>query len=261
MVLAHRGASAETPGNTLPAFQLAVAQGADALETDVHWTKDGHIVVAHDAQVDKTSNGKGLIAQLTLKELLELDFGYRFTKDNGQTFPWRNRGVKIVTLDDVLRNFPELKINIDLKPAQPPSFSTLLTLLNCYDALQRVLIASFHHRNLRVIRQMSPKLATSASTQETCQFLLHAGSFRRYARFPFVALQIPVQAGPFTIVSASLVNRAHDCGIHVHAWTINDAYHMMKLLSFGVDGIVTDNPGLADDVRTRWKHQQTQQSG
>ncbi|GMA58636.1 hypothetical protein GCM10025858_31390 [Alicyclobacillus sacchari] len=115
-VIAHRGASRSALTNTLPAFRLALDMGSDVLETDVHWTQDGVLVVSHDDVVDAVSDGHGRIADMTYAELLRLDFGYRFSPDAGKTFPFRGQGVRIPTFRELLDGFPNCTINVDIKP-------------------------------------------------------------------------------------------------------------------------------------------------
>ncbi len=105
---AHRGASARAPENTLEAFRLAAEDGAGGLETDVHVTRDGHVVAIHDDSVDRTTDGSGLVRETTLAELQSLDAGYRFTPDGGATFPYRGKGVRVPELREVLLGFPDL---------------------------------------------------------------------------------------------------------------------------------------------------------
>ncbi|HET9465640.1 MAG TPA: glycerophosphodiester phosphodiesterase family protein, partial [Gemmatimonadales bacterium] len=107
-VIAHRGASGHAPENTLPAFDLAVRQGADAIELDVRLTADGVPVVFHDATIDRTTGHRGPLSAISLAELQEVDAGARFTADRGHTFPFRAGGVRVPTLAEVLRGFPEM---------------------------------------------------------------------------------------------------------------------------------------------------------
>src|SRR5918994_4145382 len=104
--LAHRGASALAPENTLEAFRMAVEAGAGGLELDVHLTRDGHVVVIHDETVDRTTGGTGAVAEMTLDELRGLDAGHDFSPDGGSTLPYRDRNVLVPTLAEVLREFP-----------------------------------------------------------------------------------------------------------------------------------------------------------
>src|SRR5829696_2712479 len=117
--LAHRGASSLAPENTIEAFRLALEAGAGGLELDVHMTSDGHIVVIHDATVDRTTNGTGAVSEMTLHELRRLDAGHNFSPDGGPTRPYRGRGVRVPTLGEVLREFPGVAVNIEIKAGTP----------------------------------------------------------------------------------------------------------------------------------------------
>src|SRR5918912_1660156 len=110
--LAHRGASALAPENTIEAFRLALEAGAGGLELDVHMTRDGHVAVIHDATVDRTTSGTGSVSAMTLEELRSLDAGHNFSSDGGLTHPYRGRDVRVPTLEEVLERFPGVAVNI-----------------------------------------------------------------------------------------------------------------------------------------------------
>jgi glycerophosphoryl diester phosphodiesterase len=253
MVLAHRGDSRHAPENTLPAFELAAQAGVDALETDVQWTKDGVIVVCHDDSVDRTSNGQGAIEDMTYKELQELDFGYHFTPDEGETFPYRGRGVKILRFRDVMTLFPGLRINVDIKTQHPHSVQQFIREVYECKAETRVLAASFHDRVLKQFRSMNQVIATSASTLETanfwCRVWLHLPA---PSKLSYCALQVPMNGYGMPVVTPAFVKRAHESQLKVHVWTIDDEELIKSLFDMGVDGIVTNDPCLA--VRVRDEH-------
>jgi glycerophosphoryl diester phosphodiesterase len=120
VILAHQGASGHAPSNTLEAFELAVKQGADILEVDVHLTSDGVVVVSHDDTIDRLTNGKGRIREMSLTQLRTYDFGHGFTPDEGKTFPYRGKGIAIPTLEEVFQRFPGVRVNIEIKQTHPP---------------------------------------------------------------------------------------------------------------------------------------------
>src|ERR671912_2605714 len=153
--LAHRGASALAPENTLEAFRLAVEAGAGGLELDVHVTRDGEVVVIHDASVDRTTDGSGAVAEMELEEIRRLDAGYRFSPDGGRTFPYRGRGVTIPTLAEVYASFPEARVNADIKKAQSGAEEAVLRVIRSAGAEERTLIASTEHPVVRRFRRIS----------------------------------------------------------------------------------------------------------
>ncbi len=250
MVLAHRGDSAHAPANTMPAFVKAVEAGADALETDIHWTKDGHIVVCHDDVVDWVSDGTGAIRDKTLDELKQLDFGYRFTPDSGQTHPYRGQGVTIVTLRELLCEFPTVRVNMDVKPKEPVSLKSLIAEIYQCEAEFRVLVASFHQEVLQRFRQMNARIATSAAVSEVARFWLRVQfNLKPSHNLPYQALQVPNKASRLKVVTPRFVKAAHASSQKVHVWTVDDEWEMKQLLALGVDGIVTNDPQLAVRVR------------
>ncbi|WP_231862872.1 glycerophosphodiester phosphodiesterase [Alicyclobacillus mali (ex Roth et al. 2021)] len=245
-IFAHRGASHEAPENTLPAFQVALHQGADVIETDVHWTKDGELVICHDARIEGVSDGAGAIADMTYEELLRYDFGYRFTRDGGRTYPYRGRGIRIPTLREALRAFPGVHFNVDLKPKRP-HVGLFLRMLAEEDSLHRVTLASFHHRTLAEARARCPQLKTSASPLEVARVLALArlgGAFGGQLRMPFAAVQVPMRQHGVRVVTTRFVEFAHRCGLEIDVWTVDDPNVMRELIRQGVDGIVTNSPQI-----------------
>src|ERR687897_750071 len=152
--LAHRGASALAPENTIEAFRLAVEDGAGGLELDVHMTRDGHIVVIHDATVDRTTNGSGAVSEMTFYELRSFDAGHDFSPDGGPTRPYRGRGVQVPTLGEVLEEFPGVVVNGDIKGSSLGIEETLFRVLRDADALARVLVVLIHHARVKRFRKI-----------------------------------------------------------------------------------------------------------
>jgi glycerophosphoryl diester phosphodiesterase len=249
VVLAHQGASRVAPPNTLPAFRAAVAAGADAFELDVHWTRDSEIVVSHDDTVDQLSNGTGRIRDMTLAELRRLDFGWGFSPDRGRTFPWRDQGVQIPTLREVLQEFPEVPATIEVKPADAPSLARLLREIHEAGAIDRVIAASFHHGVLCRLRSMNRRLRTSASVQEAACFWGKVRAGLPVRRVPFDVLQVPPRAKGLKVLTPRVLSRARALGVPVHVWTIDNPAAIEHWWRFGVDGIVSNEPGVARLIR------------
>ena len=248
--LAHRGASALAPENTIEAFRLAVEAGAGGLELDVHMTRDGHIVVIHDATVDRTTNGTGAVSEMTLEELRRLDAGHNFSPDGGPTRPYRGRGVRVPTLGEVLREFPGVAINIDIKAGNPGIEETVLGVLREANALGRALVVSTPHDIVKRFRKVSGgHVSTGASRWEIGVFYI-SSKFRleRLVRPAYDALQVPLRHRGIPVVTPRFVRAAHARGVRVDAWTINQADEMRRLLELGVDVIITDRPGVLAEV-------------
>ena len=243
LVFAHRGGQGLWPPNTLYAFERAVAIGVDVLELDVHRTVDGVLVVRHDPSVDATTDGHGLIRQLTVVEIKSLDAGYRWTADNGQTYPYRGQGIAIPTLEEVLAAFPNVPLNIDIKPQDASVVQPFYHLLRDYHKLEQVVVGSFHDDQLRRFRTLCPQAATAAGVAETRRFFwLNLFSLSFVYRAEAAAFQIPEYAGRLHVITPRFVRAAHARGMQVHVWTVNSLADMGRLIKWGVDGIISDYP-------------------
>ena len=245
---AHRGASARAPENTLEAFRMAVEAGAGGLEIDVHMARDGEIVVIHDATVDRTTDGSGAVAGMTLQELKGLDAGYRFSLDGGLTFPYRNRGVRIPTLAEVYEEFPSARVNADIKEARAGTEEAVLRVIKRAGAEARTLVASNDHAVVRRFRRVSGgRIPTAASRREIVAFYLMSrprleALLEALGRPAYDALQVPVEHKGIKLVTPRFLRAAHARGVRVDVWTINAPGEMRRLLDLGVDLIMTDRP-------------------
>src|ERR687889_2933154 len=192
--LAHRGASALAPENTIEAFRLAVEAGAGGLELDVHMTRDGHIVVIHDATVDRTTNGSGAVSEMTLDELRGFDAGHNFSSDGGPTRPYRGRGVRVPTLGEVLREFPEVAVNIEIKAPTPGIEETVLGILHGANASRRTLVVSTPHAIVKRFRKISAGLISTGASRWEIEIFYISSRFHleRLLRPAYDALQVPL---------------------------------------------------------------------
>jgi glycerophosphoryl diester phosphodiesterase len=251
--LAHRGASALAPENTIEAFRLAVEAGAGGLELDVHMTRDGHIVVIHDATVDRTTNGSGAVSEMILDELRRLDAGHNFSPDGGPARPYRGRGVRVPTLGEVLEEFPVGAVNIEIKAGTPGIEETVLGVLREAKALGRVLVVSTPHHIVKHFRKVSGgDVSTGASRWEIGVFYIASRlRLERLVRPAYDALQVPLRHRGIPVVTPRFLRAAHARGVKVDAWTINQADEMRRLLDLGIDVIMTDRPGTLAEVLKR----------
>lgn len=255
-VIAHRGDSRNYPENTLPAFESAVRMGIDVVETDIHLTKDGVLVIWHDPTLERNTDGSGRIEDHTLEELRRFDAGYTFTQDGGKTFPFRGKGVRICTLAEALEHCPEQRFNIDLKTKCPEIVDEFIRVIREHDAVDRVVGASFHLSNLKRLRRLAPDFLTSVTTAEVVPLLFRQKTHTLPKAFKRkIIFQIPMAAGPVKVVTPAFVKAMHQRGAVVMVWTINDEETMRKLFEMGVDSVMTDDPALvikvADEMNIR----------
>lgn len=250
-VFGHRGAAGLAPENTLPSFALAAALGASYLELDVHATRDGTVVVLHDPTLERTTDGTGRVAERTWSEIASLDAGHRFAAAPNR-FPYRGQGVRVPALEAVLRRFPEHRFNIEIKQADPPIVRAVVEAIDRTNTADRVLLAAEHDAIMQSIRDVvGGRIATGSSALEVAAFLRQLERDERdREKPPGAALQIPVRFGGVELVTAESVAAAHRLGCEVHVWTINERDEIDRLLGLGVDGIMSDFPGLvAEAVR------------
>jgi glycerophosphoryl diester phosphodiesterase len=248
--VAHRGASTLAPENTIEAFRLAVEAGAGGLELDVHMTRDGDIVVIHDATVDRTTNGSGAVSEMTLDELRRFDAGHNFSPDGGSTRPYRGRGVWVPTLGEVIEEFPGVTVNIEIKAGTPGIEETVLGILRDANALGRALVVSTPHAIVKRFRKISSgHISTGASRWEIGVFyILSRLRLERLVRPAYDALQVPLLHRGILVVTPRFIRAAQARGVRVDVWTINQAEEMRRLLDLGIDVIMTDRPGTLAEV-------------
>ncbi len=245
-VLAHQGGDGLWPGDTLFAFRHAAALGADVLELDIHETADGRIVVIHDDSVDRTTNGSGAIASMTLAQVQALDAGYRWSGDGGASHPYRGLGIRIPTLKAVFDAFPGKPINIEIKPDSTKVAADLCRLIDANRRQDTVMVVSFHPKAIRAFRRDCPDVATAGDPTEIKIFyVLARAHLGRLYTPPTDALQVPETQGSLTVVTPHFVRAAHDRGLLVHVWTVNATADMKRLVAMGVDGLITDRPDRA----------------
>ncbi|WP_257422469.1 glycerophosphodiester phosphodiesterase family protein [Nocardioides carbamazepini] len=245
LAFAHRGGAyhPEIEGleNTLAAFRHAAALGYDYLETDVHVTADGVLLAFHDDVLDRVTDQRGAVHELTLAEVRRARIGGR---------------EQVPTLVELLDAFPAARFNIDLKA--DGAVAALAALVRERDLWDRLLVASFSRRRIRRFRELTDgRVPTAADPWQIVAFRLSptARLARLLAGSGFAAFQVPHRRHGFTVTTPGLVRRAHAAGLQVHVWTIDDPAEMATLLDRGVDGLFTDRTDLLKDVlqgRGQW---------
>lgn len=244
-VIGHRGNRAHAPEETLGSLREAVALGVDAVEFDLHASRDGQLVLMHDPTLDRTTNERGPLAHRTLAELQRLDAGYRFSKDGGRTFPWRGRGETIVSFDEVVESLPrDLPFIIELKT--PAATEPLRAAIRRHAIAHRVIVAGFSAESVRPLRGEGFAIgATSADVVRALPAALLGWSLHP----TFDALCIPPSHRGIPVPIGALVRALRGTGVVTHVWTINDPRHALRLWEQGVNGIISDDPAAILAVR------------
>jgi glycerophosphoryl diester phosphodiesterase len=251
-IYAHRGAAVELPENTMGAFVRALEHGADALEMDVHMTKDGHLVVSHDPTGKRMCGVDARIRDCRLDEVKSWDAGRNFTSDDGAR-PFAGEGFTIPTFDEVLSELGDIVINVDLKQTRPSILAAFIDRVRSHGAEERVIGASFALANTVGLRRAGYAGPTALARSEVVALLAAPRSL--YARLPWRgdAAQLPPRVGPLDLSSPRLIAKCQALGMRVDYWTINDPAEARRLLDAGADGIMTDDPERLVPAIRRWR--------
>ncbi|MHB8190316.1 MAG: glycerophosphodiester phosphodiesterase family protein [Ferrimicrobium sp.] len=234
----------EAPASSRMAMDRAERVGVDGLELDLHSTSDHRLVVLHDDRLDLSTNATGAVHDWSLAQLKET---VNLAGVDEVPAPCE---LQVQTIDEVLDAYPSLLVNLDIKEDLGPDSwieEVLATAIYSYDALDRVIVASFHDGPLARIRERWPQIRTSASSAEA---LLWYQGFSEASQhvYAFNALQLPQSYLGFEYLSQELVAYAHACGVWLHVWTVDDSRDMQRLIAMGVDGIITNVPEVAVGV-------------
>ena len=274
LAYAHQGGAREAPSSTLYALRHAIAAGADALELDVHRSVDGPLVVCHDPTVDRTTDGVGRIADLTLAQLQALDNAHWWRPgevvdhDAGPAdLPLRgrapnDRSLGVATLAEVLDAFPGVLLNLDIKqtaPDVPPYEAQLAEQLVAAGRTDDVIVGSFSDAALDAFAAEGTVIGTSCGPRAVIGLAqaLATGDPIPADVLGHVAIQVPARFAGTDVVTAASVHAVHEAGLAVHVWTIDDEDEMRRLIDLGVDGLMSDRPSVLaavlDELGLRWR--------
>jgi glycerophosphoryl diester phosphodiesterase len=237
-VVGHRGNAAHAPENTIESFRQAAAIGVDALELDVQVSADGHVVVIHDPTLDRTTNRTGRVDRLTLAEIQGADAGARFTKDGGNSWPYRGHGIVVPTLDEVLATFRSMPLLIEIKAAAASRAARAI--IERHDATNRCIVASFDERAMDAFRGSG--IAQGASRRDTAGLLWRALLRLPPARVGFNVLCMPTGYHGLPLPVGGYAGILAPLGVPVHVWTVDDPAEAARLQAGGVRGIISNDP-------------------
>jgi len=242
LVIGHRGGAGAAPENTVEAIRHGIEAGTDAIEFDIHATRDGQIVVIHDDTVERTTDGAGVVEEMNLDELRQLDAGFNFTPDFGRSFPFRGTGIRIPTLDEAVEACEGLPIACEVKTARAGLL--LADWLPGKAVRERMIVGGFEADDVRPAA--SAARWRCANQRDLTPFVL-LGKLGIPARLAadITAAMVPLRKGLVRVVTAGFVRRCHEAGIGVHVWTVNAPDKMRQLLELGVDGLISDYPAIA----------------
>lgn len=242
---AHRGASAERPENTMPAFERAVEIGVDVLEMDVHVTRDEQLIVSHDPDARRMAAAPIQWAEVDLADAQRLDVGWGFVAPDG-TRPFAGQGITVPRFEDVLDAFPNVRINVDIKGER--AVAAMLELVTAKHATERVTIASFQTRTAIQVRRKGYAGETALSQFEVITLLGMPAVLWRSLPYTGGAAQVPVAQGAIRFDRPAFLAKCHSLGLRVDYWVIDDPAEAKRLLELGADGIMTNDPAAIRPV-------------
>jgi glycerophosphoryl diester phosphodiesterase len=273
--IAHQGGENEAPSNTMYAYERSLLLGADMLEVDIHTSADGELVVLHDGTVNRTTNGTGRVYDKTLAEIQALDAGHNLVPGEGteagrpeSEYPYRGvrngerkppagfepDDFRIPTLDEVMKAYPDVPINIEIKGASDAEAETyhrnadaLAAYLNELGRTDGIMVASFHDDALARFHQQAPQIDLAPGLAGVAAYKLSGTPPPEGTR----AFQVPIEFNGISVTDEAFVQRAHADGYGVHVWTVNDPAEMEMLLDWGTDGIMTAEPIRLEQVLCR----------
>lgn len=241
LLYAHRGASLKCPENTLPAFERALAAGADVLELDVHPTSDGVFVVSHDPTAGRVAGVARALRDVTWAEVSAWDAGTSFVDANGGR-PYAGAGVRFLRFDELLATFPGVPLNVDVKEATGPELERLLAIVREARAEPRVLLTSFSSRVLGQLRKLRYAGPLGLSQLDAVRLVFTPLPLLRLFRLGGKRAQIPTRSGGFDLTQPAVFEKCQKLGLGLDYWVINDPAEAAELLGRGADGIFTDDP-------------------
>jgi glycerophosphoryl diester phosphodiesterase len=273
--IAHQGGEDEAPSNTRYALERAMRLGSDMLELDIHSSSDGHLMVMHDATVDRTTNGSGSVYEMTRAEIQALDAGYNLVPGEGTVegrpeadYPFRGvrlgekapppgfrpRDFRIPTLGEVMRAYPDVPTNIEIKGAADTNVASFISnaealaaFLNDLGRTEGIVVASFNDAALVRFHELAPEIDLAPGTAAVAAYKA-AGVPPAEGTKVF---QVPMDLGGVPVTDEAFVGQVHSDGYAIHVWTINDEPTMEELLGWGVDGIMTAEPARLERVLCR----------
>lgn len=252
--IAHGGGLGLAPDATMAAFQASIESGADILEYDTHITSDGHLMVIHDDSVDRTTDGSGLVNEMTLAEIQALDASYHYEEADGVT-SYRGTGLYIPTVAEVLTEYPDMRHLIEIKDTNKPELyeeiiQELWRVIQAHDMEDNIMVGSFTHAiNERFEEVSGGQIPIGGGEEAIRDFVTkHVPYLNGLANSNFDVLQIPTESDGFDLTTNNVLKGANDRNKVVYYWTINDEDVMRDLIEKGADGIMTDYPDLLQSV-------------
>ncbi|CAN5886123.1 glycerophosphodiester phosphodiesterase [soil metagenome] len=223
----------------MPAFERAIEAGVDALELDVHLTRDDQLIVTHDPDGRRMAGTPLPWADLDLADAQRLDVGWGFVAADG-TRPFAGQGISVPRFEDVLDAFPTVRVNVDIKGDR--AVAAMIGLVTARQATERVTIASFQTATSVAVRRKGYTGETALSQLEVIGLLGLPAVLWRSLPYTGSAAQVPVAQGRIRFDRPAFIAKCHSLGLRVDYWVVDDPVEAKRLLDLGADGIMTNDP-------------------
>lgn len=224
----------------MASFELGLELGADVIELDVHPSRDGVLIVSHDPDALRSAGVARAIGASDWREIAQWDAGFGFRDSAGQR-PFAGRGVGLPRFDDVLAALPHALFNVDVKLAREPELRSLLSTIRTRKAESRVLLTSFSHEVLGLVRSLRYEGPIGLAEREVKRLVMSPAFLMRWFALEGSRVQIPVRSGFLDLGTARLIDKCHRLGLAVDYWVVDDPIEAERLLARGADGIITDD--------------------
>lgn len=239
-------ASKNFPGNTILAMEEAFNAGADVLCLNIQYSKDKVIMAVSDMKIDNLCESEGSVSDFTLNELKMFDAGYRFADENGN-FVFRDKGLKFLTMEEVLHSFPDKRFNITIMHNDSALVNDYAVLVKKYNAENRVLTSSMYGKNIKLVRKLLPGSATAFTLAGIIGVyaIFKSGLLYFVKNFNADALQTPESIGVSYFANGALIEQLHRIGIKIHVWYVEDLVQLKRVFESGADGFMIDDVPMA----------------
>jgi glycerophosphoryl diester phosphodiesterase len=235
-------ASKKLPGNSIQAIEDAFLSGADVACINIQFSKDKVIMAISEVMIDNLCESSGAVSGFTCSELKGFDAGYRFTDDNGD-FSFREKGIKFLTLEEILKSFPDKRFNITITDKDIELVKNYTVLVKKYNAENRVLTSTMYGQNIRLVRKLLPGSATSFTLSGIIGVyaLFKSGLLYFTGGFKADSLQTPEAIGASYIANGALIEQLHGKGVKVHVWYVKDQAQLKRVYDAGADGFMVND--------------------
>ncbi len=245
LVIGHRGVSAFYPENTLESFRAAFGEfKADMIEFDVHLSKDGIPVIIHDATLQRTTDAHGYVSKFTVKELKSFNAGFYFDPENNKRFPFRSQSLQIPLFEEVLENFHQKLLSVEIKEKSPAIVERVLKLIKTYEAEDRCIVGSKYSYVSQKMWKTAPHIYRFLSMQEIFNSHMAFLAGKKILKEKKAVASMPLERCGLSFEKKEFIDYLHEAGIKVFYWTVNSEEKIKSLTEKKVDGIITDDPNL-----------------